>query len=134
MTALLFRGLALLLVGALLAVLVGKQAPDMGLLVTLACGSAVLMLSVRFLEPIVDLIMELRDLGSVDTELSRMLLRTVGVGILAEIAASICEDAGQGSMGKLSRFLGSLGAVYLSLPALERVLELIRELLTGSAF
>ena len=58
-----------------------------------------------------------------------ILLKAVGIGLVSEIAGLVCNDAGNGSLGKTLQMLGSAVILYLSLPIFTAMLELIREIL-----
>lgn len=68
-----------------------------------------------FLEPVVDFVTELRLLGQLDGATVTILLKTAGVGLLAELAGAVCEDAGEGTLAKMVRLCGSAAALYLAL-------------------
>ena len=87
---------ALAMVGAVLAVVVQKQSKEISVLLVIACSAVILALAVWFLEPVVDFVTELRLLGQLDGATVTILLKTAGVGLLAELAGAVCEDAGRG--------------------------------------
>ena len=57
------RWAAVVLVGVILALVVGRQSKDMGLLLTLAVCVMVCIAALGFLEPVTGLLRELRRLG-----------------------------------------------------------------------
>lgn len=62
----------------------------------------ILALAAWFLEPVVDFVTELRLLGQLDGATVTILLKTAGIGLLAELAGAVCEDAGEGTWPKWS--------------------------------
>lgn len=54
---------ALAMVGAVLALVVQKQAKEISILMVIACSAVILALAAWFLEPVVDFVTELRLLG-----------------------------------------------------------------------
>ena len=122
---------ALALVGAVLALVLQKQSKELAVLLTIGCSAMILTLCARFLEPVVDFVTQLRLLGNLDGEMVSILLKTVGVGILAELAAAVCEDAGEGTLGKMTRICGSAAAIYMALPLMTAVLDMVSGLLEG---
>lgn len=119
------------MVGAVLAVVLQKQAKELSVLLVIGCSALILTLAVWFLEPVVDFVTQLRLLGELDSEMVAILLKTAGVGLLAELAGTVCEDAGEGTLGKMARLCGSAAALYLALPLLTAVLDMVSELLGG---
>lgn len=122
---------ALAMVGAVLAIVVQKQVKELSILMVIACCAIILALAARFLEPIVDFATELRILGQLDGDMVAILLKTAGVGLIAELAIAVCEDAGEGTLGKMVRLCGSAAALYLALPLMTAVLTMIQGLLEG---
>lgn len=120
---------ALAMVGAVLAVVLQKQSKEISVLLVIACSAMILALSAWFLEPVVDFIARLRLLGQLDSDMVTILLKTAGIGLIAELAGAVCEDAGEGTLGKMARICGSAAALYLALPLLTSVLDMLSALL-----
>ena len=121
--------------GALIAVILyltlGKQGKELGLVLTLAACSMILLLGLRYLEPVLDLVSQLKQMGSLDLELVEILLKGAGIGLLAELACLICTDAGNSALGKSVQILGSGVILWLSVPLFGRLMELLQQILGG---
>ena len=76
-----------------------------------------------------ELIKNLRITAQLDGELLEILMKAVGVGFLAEIAGMVCTDAGNGTLGKVLQFLGSAVILWMSIPQLQRLQELVASIL-----
>lgn len=116
--------LALVLVPAL-----EKTGKDFSVLLTMAVCAMAAMAAISYLKPVLDLLWQLRDLGDLAGQTLEILLKAVGIGMVAEIAGMICRDAGNGSMGKTMQILASAVILYLSIPLLKGFLSLIQEIL-----
>lgn len=116
--------LALVLVPAL-----EKTEKDFSVLLTMAVCAMAAMAAISYLKPVLDLLWQLRDLGDLAGQTLEILLKAVGIGMVAEIAGMICRDAGNGSMGKTMQILASAVILYLSIPLLKGFLSLIQEIL-----
>lgn len=119
-----------MLIGVILALVIGKQSKDMSLLLTLAICVIVSAAALEFLEPVVELLSELRRLGNLDSEAVSIALKCAGIGLLSELVGLICADAGQSAMGKAAELLSSAAILWLSLPLLRGILELIEGVLS----
>ena len=106
-----------------------KQGGEIGLILSVLVCCMVGLLALGFLEPLMKFFQKLHKIGSLDTGFLRILLKIVGVCFTSEIAGYICEDAGNSALGKILQFLASAVILYLSLPLLTRLLELIEEIL-----
>ena len=120
---------ALALTAALLALVVRKQSPELALALTLcACALCTVMLLNGF-RPVLNLASALAKQAELDGNLTAPLWKCLGLGLLTEIAAAVCADAGQSALAKLIELGGGLLCVAVSLPLLQAVLALIEELL-----
>lgn len=100
-------------------------------LLTIAVCAMVMLAAVTFLKPVLDFLRELEELGNLNTDMVQILFKVVGIGLVSEIAAMICADAGYTSMGKALQMLASAVILWLSIPVFQALLELIRQILGG---
>jgi stage III sporulation protein AD len=124
------RWAAVVLVGVILTIVVGKQSRDMSLLLTLTVCVMVCIASIHVLEPVLELLRELRRLGGLDPEVCSIALKCAGIGLLTELIDLICADAGERAMGKALEVLGAATIVWLSLPLIRQILHLIEGVLS----
>lgn len=119
--------------GALLAVILGlamgKQEKDVSALLNIAVCCMVAVIAVNFLEPVFDLLRELESVGDLQDGMLGILLKAAGIALVAELAGMICNDAGNGTLGKALQMLGSAVVLYLSIPVFNALLTLIRDIL-----
>lgn len=119
--------------GALIVVVLGlalaKQEKDVSLLLTIAACCMVVTAAVTYLEPVIDFFRELQTLGQMDSDMIGILLKAVGIGLLAEIVGLICADAGNAALGKALQTLSAAVVLWISIPLLRSLMELIQEIL-----
>jgi len=125
------RWTAVVLIGLVLSLVVGKQSKDMSLLLTLAVCVLACLGALEFLEPVTALLAQLRRLGGLDSEAVSILLKAALIGLLSELAGTICADAGEGALGKVLQILSNAAILWLSLPLFRQILTLIEEVLAG---
>ena len=123
------RWAALVLIGLILSLVVGRQSKDMSLLLTLAVCVLVCVGVMEFLEPVTEFLRQVRKLGGLDSEAVSILLKSAGIGLLAELAGLLCADAGESALGKALQILSSAAILWLSLPLFQQVLTLIEGVL-----
>ncbi len=119
--------------GALIALILGlmlrQQGKDMALLLSVAVCGMVVAVMTSYLSPVVDFIHQLQDSAGTDPEFIAILLKSVGIGLVAEIAGLICSDAGNAAMGKTVQILATAVILWLSLPLMRSLLELIQRIM-----
>lgn len=119
--------------GVLLTVIVGivlnKQGKELGVLLSIAVCAMVFALAANYLQPVVSFVSKLQDTSGVDKEMFSAIWKAVGVCFLTELAVTVCQDAGNASLAKSVQFLGSVVVLWLSLPLMEALLELIQKIM-----
>ena len=123
------RFAAAALIGLILVLVVGRQSRDLGVLLSLAVCVLLALGAMEFLEPVMELLNELKRLGELDGGAVGILLRCAGIGIVSELAGLLCADAGEGAMGKALQICANAAILWLSLPLLRQVLTMIGEVL-----
>ena len=93
--------------------------------------SLMFAVAARFLQPVAELLARLRRAGNLDGDMVAILLKTAGVALLTEVGDTVCADAGEGSLGKMIRVCGGAAALYLALPLLTAVLDLLEQMIGG---
>ena len=88
------------LIAVLLGLVLKKGNGVLALLLTLAACAAMTVSIVRLAEPVVSFLSELRQLAGLEPALLQPLLRTVGIGLLTQLTASVCADAGESAVAR----------------------------------
>ncbi len=117
------------MVTVMLWIVVSRQGKDMGLLLSITVCCMVLTVMGRFLEPVVDLLRKLEEIGSLQPEWLQIMLKCTGIGLIVEIVSLICADAGNGALGKALQLLGSTVILWLSIPLFDALLDLLQQIL-----
>ena len=123
------RFAAAAIIGLILVLVVGRQSRDLGMLLSLAVCVLLALGAMEFLEPVMELLNELKRLGELDGGAVGILLRCAGIGMISELAGLLCADAGEGAMGKALQICANAAILWLSLPLLRQVLTMIGEVL-----
>lgn len=127
--SLLWKAAAAVLIAVVLILMLGKQAPDMGLMISIAASTMVAILAVTYLEPVLEFLQELEVLSRIQGDMLGVLLKAVGIGLVVEITGTICADAGNASLGKTLQLLGSAVILCLSVPVFRSMLDLVQMIL-----
>ena len=118
-----------ILTALILWIVLSKHTKDMSVLLTLAVCAMLLTVSFSFLQPIISFLQKIQALGELDNDLLSVVLKIVGIGLITEICAIICKDAGNESMGKSLQILSSLVVLWMSIPVFEKLLLLLDKIL-----
>ena len=123
------KAASVVLITVILGLTLGKQGKETALLLTLMACVMVAYLAVSYLEPVVDLIDRLQQIGQLDAGMLEILLKAVGIGLIGEITVLICADAGNAALGKTLQLLTIAVILWLALPLLNQLLELLQDIL-----
>lgn len=119
------------LIGIILCLAIRSHSRDLPLLLSLAVSVMVLLVAVNFLQPVVELIRSLEAVGQLDTQLLQAILKAVGIGLIGELAALICNDSGNSALGRAVEVLTAAAVLWLSIPLFRQLLELVQQMAGG---
>ena len=120
---------ALCVVAALLALVLKRGTPELGLLLTLGAAAAVLLALLAQLGEVVDFLDELAERSGVSPALFQPLYKTIGIAVVVKTGGSLCRDAGETALAGVVETAGAVCALLVTLPLLRKVLELLTELM-----
>ena len=80
---------------------------------------------------LLDYLVELQRLFHLPDGLISILMKAVGIALVAELSASICADAGNASLGKMLQILGGAAVLTLSVPMFRTLMTIIKEMIGG---
>ena len=123
-----FKGAAGILLAALLGLALQKQEKDLSAVLTAAVIAMAAVLMLRLLEPVLELLRQLEQVGNLRSDALELLLKAAGIGLTAEVAGLVCADAGNAALAKMLRLLGTAAILCLSVPMFTALLECILEM------
>ncbi len=125
------KGCAAVLLTVILIFSVNKGWKEAGVLLTLCVVCMVAVAALNYLEPVISLIRGIQKESDLDADLMNALLKIVGIGLTAEVAELICNDAGNAGLGKAVGLLGTSAILWLCVPLVTQLLDLVRKILGG---
>lgn len=123
-----FKGAAGILLAAVLGLALQKQEKDLSAALTAAVIAMTAVLMLRLLEPVMELLRQLEQVGNLRSDALELLLKAAGIGLTAEVAGLVCADAGNAALAKMLRLLGTAAILCLSVPMFTALLECITEM------
>lgn len=120
-------GLALLTMIFLL--ILRPQRPVMAVLLSIAFSIVIFIAMMGKLALIITTIQELSRQANINQFFFPVVLKILGVAYLGELAAAVCEDAGEKAVAKKVEFAAKIIIAVLALPVLLAILESLLDLL-----
>ncbi len=117
------------LVGMMLAVIVGEMRRDLALWITVVTGIVLFLFGVGKFEAVADMLGELTDYVGIHETYIVIVLKMMGIAYLSDFTASVCRDAGQGTIAGQVDFFGKISMILVSLPVLRSLLASLEKLI-----
>ena len=123
------KAVAAALITVVIGLVLEKQGKDMRLLLTLAACSMIGVVTFAYFEPVISFVRRLTEMTKLNADLLAVILKSVGIGILGELAGLICSDAGNAALSKTIQMLTTAVILWLSIPLFESLLDLVQAIL-----
>ena len=124
-----FKTIGIIIIGVILSITLSQKAKDFSILVMIMLCCAVCATAVIFLKPILSFLNELEDFVPTNNQWLSILLKAAGLSFIGETSAAVCAEAGHASVGKTLQLLTTVSILWVSLPMIESLLELIKSIL-----
>lgn len=98
-------------------------------LLTLAATAILLTAALTLMNPVLDFLKKLVDIGDLNIGFLTVLLKCLGISLTGEMASQVCQDSGNASIGKTVQLVTMSAILYLSLPLFSELLELLQRIL-----
>ncbi len=131
MTVFKIVGVALVAVAA--SLVLRAYRPELGLQIAVAAGVLILVLTLDELAAMSGFLGEVLGRFQIDTGYLKVMLKVIGVAYLAQFAADLCRDAGEGAVAGKVELAGRALILALCLPVLAAILELVSSILSTHA-
>lgn len=112
-------------VGTLIVLVLKKDTPEMALLLTITIGLFVMGLALSISSELLDVVRLAVNASGLSSAIFTPVIKCVGIGIVARIAADICRDGGQASIASSVELAGAVCALCAALPLIRTLLETI---------
>ena len=125
------KAVSIALITVVLCLFVSKRDKEISTLLSLLTCCMLLIVAVRYMNPILQFIEQLRSMGNMNEELIAILMQAVGIGLLSQIMGSVCTDAGYAAIGRALQLLATVVMMFISLPAFRSLLDLLEGILSA---
>lgn len=117
------------LIGMVLAVLLRQYKPEYAAVFSLGVGVLIFFMLVSDLLPVFDELENLLAGVSLSADYIAILVKSLGVCYLTQLASDACKDAGENAIGGKVELAGKVAVLYLGLPMFRQLLEIVRTLI-----
>ena len=117
------------LVTCMCVIIVKPIKPEVAIIVGICGGILVLSQTINYIFDIVTTFTSIVEKTGLNTNLLKIVLKIVGIGYLCEFSANLCTDTGNTSIGEKIIFAGKILILFISLPIVTNIIDIIMELL-----
>lgn len=109
----------------LLGLVVKKGSSDTALVLKIIGGAILAAASVFMMTPVIEFAKEITEISSSAGlyEAIDVLLRVLGIALLTHICATVCRDAGEGSLAYYVELGGKVEMIICALPLFKKIIE-----------
>ena len=124
-----FKAAAGVIVGLVLHIILSKQGKEFSVLITIISCCVLATVLMTIIEPILLFVERVRVIGQLNADALKIIVKTIGIGLVGELVSLLCIDAGNTALGKMLQILTTVIITWLSLPLLSEFLKLIEDIL-----
>lgn len=122
----------LAITGAALAVLIKQYKKEYALLLGLSVGVLIFAYVIFKALPAINFMHDLMQSSGVSSEYAKILMKSLGVCYLAQLASDSCRDAGETALASKVELAGKISVVLFALPMLQNLAELALGMIKGN--
>ncbi len=122
--SLLIKAAALSLAGALMAMVLKKDVPELALALGIAVTLAAAGLAAGLISQLEEVATMAREQTGLSPAVVTPVLKCVGIGVITRLAADLCRDAGQSAPASAVELAGAACALGAALPLVRALLDM----------
>lgn len=116
---------------AVLAVMLRQYRHEYAMLISLAAGVLIFVMVISKIQPVFSEIKNLMSGANVNNEYISVLIKSLGVCFVAQIASDSCRDAGETAIASKVELAGKFVVLILALPLFAQIANLALNLMAG---
>ena len=110
------KAVAGILIAVILTLTLAKNGKDTAVVLVLGVCAMIILGAMKYLEPVVQFFNRLQSLGKLNEQMLSVLIKATGIGILSEIAGTVCSDSGNAALGKSLQIMATAVILWISIP------------------
>jgi len=128
-----FKVVGIAFAAVVASLLLRTYRPELTAQIAVAAGALLLILTMDELRSMSAFLNALFERTGIETAYLSVLLKILGIAYLAQFAADLCRDAGEGAVAGKVEFTGRVMILALCLPVLASIFELVGGILAVHA-
>ncbi len=117
------------LIALIIIIMLKQYRPEYAIFISILTGILILFLVMDKLTGIIQLIQNIEDKFSINTQFIALLIKITGIAFLSEFAVSICKDSGEAAIASKIELGSKIIIISMSIPIISSLLEVILKIL-----
>ncbi|MCI8641465.1 MAG: stage III sporulation protein AD [Clostridia bacterium] len=117
------------LIALIIIIMLKQYRPEYAIFISILTGILILFLVMDRLAGIIQLIQNVEDKFSINTQFIALLIKITGIAFLSEFAVSICKDSGEAAIASKIELGSKIIIISMSIPIISSLLEVILRIL-----
>ncbi|MBQ8410376.1 MAG: stage III sporulation protein AC/AD protein family [Ruminiclostridium sp.] len=116
-------------IGAVLSVVLKQYRPEFSIYISLVTGMIMLGALILLLSPVIESVLQLSELSANGFKYSELLLKSLAICYITQLASESCRDAGESSIATKIDFAGRCAILLLSMPLFTELINIVKGLM-----
>lgn len=117
------------LIGAALSLVIRNLRPELSMMIPVVISFTVVFCILPYLTAIINEVRSISAGAGIEQRYIDIVFKIIGVSYIASISAELCKDAGENAIAAKIELGGKLIIVFMSLPIVNRLLGIVREII-----
>lgn len=117
------------LIALIIIIMLKQYRQEYAIFISLLTGVLILFLVMDRLTGIINLIQNIENKFSINTQFIALLIKITGIAFLSEFAVSICKDSGEAAIASKIELGTKIIIISMSIPIISSLLEIILKIL-----
>lgn len=117
------------IIAAVLSLVLKQYKPEYSMFISLAAGILIFISVIAAIEPIILYISELSENAGLSGIYAEVLLKSLAVCYLTQLACDCCKDAGENAIAGKLQIAGKVAVLLMALPIFKSITEIVTGLI-----
>ena len=117
------------IISAVLSLVLKQYKPEYSMFISLASGILIFISVIAAINPIIRYITELTENAGLGGMYAEVLLKSLAVCYLTQLASDFCKDAGETAIAGKLQIAGKIAVLIMALPIFKSITEIITGLI-----
>lgn len=116
-------------IGAVLSLILRHFRPELSMMIPVVVTFTIVFCILPYMTAIINELRVISEGAGIEYRYVSIVLKIIGISYLVSISAELCKDAGENTIAAKIELAGKLIIIFMSLPIVNRLLGIVREII-----